>query len=158
MSLFQQLHDLCLAKNISIATAESCTGGLLASKIASVSGASSFFKGGVIAYQNDVKINLLGVSELIINKKTEVSSQVAEQMAKGVRERLLVDFAVVTTGYAGPTGGSELNPLGTVFFAVSSKQKTISNRFLFEGDRYDIVNQAVNQAAAILIEELKSQL
>ena len=157
MSLFQKLHDLCLAKNISIASAESCTGGLLASKITSVSGASSFFKGGVIAYQNDVKINLLGVSELIINKKTEVSSQVAEEMAKGVRKKLLVDFAVATTGYAGPAGGSELHPLGTVFFAVSSKKKTISNRFLFKGDRESVVLQAVIKAATLLIEELKSQ-
>ena len=157
MSLFQKLHDLCLAKNISIATAESCTGGLLASRITSVSGASSFFKGGVIAYQNDVKINLLGVSELIINKKTEVSSQVAEEMANGVRKKLLVDFSIATTGYAGPKGGSELHPLGTVFFAVSSRKKTISNRFLFEGDRESIVSQAVVKAVALLIEELKSQ-
>ncbi len=127
MAPFQQLHDLCVEKNMSIATAESCTAGLLASKITSIAGASSFFKGGIIAYQNNVKINLLGVSQSIIKEKTEVSSEVVEQMAEGVRNRFLADFSISTSGYAGPTGGSEENPLGTVFFLSQLRRKLFQN-------------------------------
>ena len=123
MNLFQQLHDLCIEKNISIATAESCTAGLLVSRITSISGASSFLKGGIVAYQNDVKINLLKVSQSIIKEETEVCSGVVEQMAKGARHQFLADFSIATSGYAGPTGGTELNPIGTIFIAISSKEK-----------------------------------
>ena len=143
MNLFQQLHDLCAEKNMSIATAESCTAGLLASKITSISGASSFFKGGIISYQNDVKINILGVSKSLIKEKSEVCSEVVEQMAEGVRNKFSADFSIATSGYAGPTGGSEFNPVGTIFLAISSKEKTISKRFVFSGDRESVVSQAV---------------
>ncbi len=156
MSLFQKLHDLCVEKDISIATAESCTAGLLASKITSNSGASSFFKGGVIAYQNDIKINYLGVSESIIRQKTEVCSEVVEQMAEGVRNKFLVDFSISTSGYSGPAGGTELNPVGTVFVGISSKEETISKRLLFTGDRESIVNQTVVKGVEFLIETLKN--
>ena len=157
MNPFQQLHDLCVETNTSIATAESCSVGLLASKITSISGASSFFKGGIIAYQNNVKINLLGVSQLIIKEKTEVCSEVVEQMAKGVRNKLLADFSIATSGYAGPTGGTQLNPIGTVFIAISSKEKTISKRFVFAGDRESIVSQAIIKGVSFLLKELKNQ-
>ena len=156
MSLFQKLHDLCVEKDMSIATAESCTAGLLASKITSNSGASSFFKGGVIAYQNDIKINYLGVSESIIRQKTEVCSEVVEQMAEGVRNKFLVDFSISTSGYSGPAGGTELNSVGTVFVGISSKEETISKRLLFTGDRESIVNQTVVKAVEFLVETLKN--
>ena len=156
MAPFQQLHDLCVEKNMSIATAESCTAGLLASKITSISGASSFFKGGIIAYQNNVKINLLGVSQSIIKEKTEVSSEVVEQMAEGVRDKFLADFAISTSGYAGPSGGTILNPVGTVLIGISSNNKTISKRFLFKGDRESIINQCVITACRFLLKELKN--
>ena len=156
MNPFQQLHDLCVEKKVSIATAESCTAGLLAAKITSIPGASSFFKGGIIAYQNDVKINLLGVSKSLIKEKTEVCAEVVQQMAEGVRNKFLADFSVATSGYAGPTGGSELNPIGTVFIAISSKEKTISKRFVFVGDRESIVSQSVISGAEFLVEVLKN--
>jgi PncC family amidohydrolase len=157
MNPFQQLHDLCVETNISIATAESCSVGLLASKITSISGASSFFKGGIIAYQNNIKINILGVSQSIIKEKTEVCSEVVEQMAEGVRNKLLADFSIATSGYAGPTGGTQLNPIGTVFIAISSKEKTISKRFVFAGDRESIVSQAIIKGVSFLLKELKNQ-
>ena len=157
MNLFQQLHDLCIEKNISIATAESCTAGLLASRITSISGASSFLKGGIVAYQNDVKINLLKVSQSIIKEETEVCLGVVEQMAEGARHQFLADFSIATSGYAGPTGGTELNPIGTVFIAISSKEKTISKRFVFEGDRESVVSQSVIKAVEFLIQALKNQ-
>jgi len=156
MTLFQQLHDLCIKKNMSVATAESCTAGLLASSIASVPGASLFFKGAIVSYQNDIKINLLGVLKSIINEKSEVCSEVVEQMAEGVRTRLSVDFSLATSGYAGPTGGTELNPVGTIFIAIASKEKTISKRFVFSGDRESVVNQGVLKAVELLLKELKS--
>ena len=156
MNPFQQLHDLCVEKKVSIATAESCTAGLLAAKITSIPGASSFFKGGIIAYQNDVKIDHLGVSKSLIKEKTEVCAEVVQQMAQGVRNKFSADFSVATSGYAGPTGGSELNPIGTVFIAISSKEKTISKRFVFVGDRESIVSQSVISGAEFLVEVLKN--
>ena len=156
MNPFQQLHDLCVEKKVSIATAESCTAGLLAAKITSIPGASSFFKGGIIAYQNDIKINHLGVSKSLIKEKTEVCAEVVQQMAQGVRNKFSADFSVATSGYAGPTGGSELNPIGTVFIAISSKEKTISKRFVFLGDRESIVSQSVISGAEFLMEVLKN--
>jgi PncC family amidohydrolase len=156
MNPFQQLHDLCVEKKVSIATAESCTAGFLAAKITSIAGASSFFKGGIIAYQNDIKINHLGVSKSVIKEKTEVCAEVVQQMAQGVRNKFSADFSVATSGYAGPTGGSELNPIGTVFIAISSKEKTISKRFVFVGDRESIVSQSVISGAEFLMEVLKN--
>ena len=157
MNSFLQLNNFCVSRGVSIACAESCTAGLFASNIASISGASSFFKGGVIAYQNDVKINLLGVSKLVINEKTEVCSEVVEQMAIGVRKKFCADFSIATSGYAGPTGGTELNPIGTIFIAISSNKKTISRSFLFVGKRQSVVNQSIEKAVEFLIEELKNQ-
>ena len=156
MNPFQQLHDLCVEKKVSIATAESCTAGLLAAKITSIAGASSFFKGGIIAYQNDIKINHLGVSKSVIKEKTEVCAEVVQQMAQGVRNKFSADFSVATSGYAGPTGGSKLNPIGTVFIAISSKEKTISKRFVFLGDRKSVVSQSVISGAEFLVEVLKN--
>jgi PncC family amidohydrolase len=156
MNPFQQLHDLCVEKKVSIATAESCTAGFLAAKITSIAGASSFFKGGIIAYQNDIKINHLGVSKSVIKEKTEVCAEVVQQMAQGVRNKFSADFSVATSGYAGPTGGSELNPIGTVFIAISSKEKTISKRFVFLGDRESVVSQSVISGAEFLMEVLKN--
>ena len=157
MNPFQQLHDLCVELDMSIATSESCTGGLFASKITSISGSSSFFKGGIIAYQNNIKINLLGVSKSIIREETEVCSKVVEQMAEGVRNKFLADFSVATSGYAGPVGGTDINPVGTVFIAISSKERIVSKRFVFSGSRESIVNQVVIKGVGFLLEELKNQ-
>tara|TARA_Y100000739_G_C20567596_1_gene446120 strand:- start:45 stop:518 length:474 start_codon:yes stop_codon:yes gene_type:complete len=156
MNAYQKLHDLCIEKSLFIAVAESCTAGLLASKIASISGASTFFKGGIVAYQNDIKIDILGISESVLKQKQAVSSLVVEQMAEGVRNKFLADFGIATSGYAGPTGGTELNPIGTVFIAISSNQKTISKRFVFSGDRESVVGQSVIKGVNFLIDELKS--
>ena len=156
MNAYQKLHDLCIEKSLFIAVAESCTAGLLASKIASISGASTFFKGGIVAYQNDIKIDILGISESVLKQKQAVSSLVVEQMAEGVRNKFLADFGIATSGYAGPTGGTKLNPIGTVFIAISSNQKTISKRFVFSGDRESVVGQSVIKGVNFLIDELKS--
>jgi len=157
MSIIQQLYDVCVDNNVSIATAESCTAGLLSSMITSISGSSSFFKGGVISYQNNIKIDILGVCPSMINQKTEVSSEVVEQMAEGVRHKFVADFSIATSGYAGPTGGNQVNPIGTIFIAVSSKEKVVSKRFVLEGDRHSIVSQSVSLGIEFLVQELKKQ-
>lgn len=114
-----------------IATAESCTGGLIGSIITEISGASGAYVGGMITYTNEVKINVLGVAAELIEKYTAVSSFVAEEMAVKIREKLSADIGISATGYAGPTGGSEADPVGTVYMAISSKEGTDVYRLSF---------------------------
>ena len=156
--LFQEdLCKICLEQGVSIAVAESCTSGIIASKITSISGSSSYFRGGVIAYQNEIKIKLLGVSEGLIAKNTEVSAEVVSQMAQAVRKSFFADYSVATSGYAGPTGGTLNNPIGTVFIAITNLINTEVNRFVFEGSRDSIVNQASEKALELLCYAIKKQ-
>ena len=155
MSILESLHDLCVSKGISVAVAESCTSGLIASKLTLKSGSSSFFKGGIIAYQNGIKIKLLGVDEQAILQYTEVSTEVVKQMAEGVKKRFLADYSIATSGYAGPSGGTSNNPIGTVFIAVSSASGINIERFIFLGDRQSIVNQASEKAVSLLYDAIK---
>ena len=156
MNSFQQLHNLCTNNNVTVSTAESCTAGLLSKNITAFSGSSFFFKGGIIAYKNEIKTSVLGVSENLIKEKSAVCFEVVEQMAENVRKIFSSDFSIATSGYAGPTGGTVLNPVGTVFIAVSHEKKTISKRFLFFDSREGIVNQSVIKASEYFIQELKS--
>ena len=151
------LHQLCIEKGVSIAVAESCTAGLIASKLTTLPGSSSYFNGGVVAYQNEIKIKILGVSQSIIDEKTEVSVEVVNQMAKSVLEKFDANFAIATTGYAGPAGGTNKNPIGTVFIAIASVVEVVVNRFVFLGDRQSIVNQASESALSLLYNEIKKQ-
>lgn len=157
MNYLKEFHSLCINNNISIATAESCTAGLLASEITSIAGASLFFRGGIIAYQNNIKINNLSVSSSLIKNYTEVSAIVVEKMAESIRQKLLADVSIATSGYAGPEGGTDENPVGTVFIAISSKDKTVSRRFSFLGDRRSVVSQAVRSSLKLIVEHLKKQ-
>mgnify|MGYP005650953469 FL=1 len=155
MSILESLHDLCVSEGISVAVAESCTSGLIASKLTLKSGSSSFFKGGIIAYQNDIKIKILGVDEQAILQYTEVSTEVVKQMAEGVRKSFLADYSIATSGYAGPSGGMSNNPIGTVFFAISSASGVDVERFIFSGDRQSIVNQASEKSLSLLYDAIK---
>ena len=157
MSILESLHDLCVSKGISIAVAESCTSGLIASKLTLKPGSSVFFKGGIIAYQNDIKIKILGVDGQAISQYTEVSIEVVKQMAKGVRKSFLADYSIATSGYAGPSGGTNNNPIGTVFIAISSARRVDVERFIFSGDRQSIVNQASEKAVSLLYDAIKKQ-
>tara|TARA_B110000459_G_C16503321_1_gene444427 strand:+ start:588 stop:1064 length:477 start_codon:yes stop_codon:yes gene_type:complete len=157
MSLLYKLQELCIEKGVSVAVAESCTAGLLTSRLTAIPGSSSYFKGGIIAYQNEIKIKILGVSQSIINEKTEVSAEVVKQMAKSVLEKFNTDFAVATSGYAGPTGGTIKNPIGTVFIAIASEVNVAVSRFIFSGNRQSIVNQASESALSLLLSEIKKQ-
>jgi PncC family amidohydrolase len=157
MSLLNNLKQLCIEKGVSIAVAESCTAGLIASKLTALPGSSSFFKGGVVAYQNEIKTKILGVSQSIIDEKTEVSVEVVKQMAKSVLEKFDANFAIATTGYAGPAGGTNKNPIGTVFIAIASVVGVVVSRFVFLGDRQSVVNQASESALSLLYTEIKKQ-
>ena len=157
MLLLNNLQQLCIEKGVSIAVAESCTAGLIASKLTTLPGSSSYFNGGVVAYQNEIKTKILGVSQSIIDEKTEVSLEVAKQMAKSVLEKFDANFAIATTGYAGPAGGTNKNPIGTVFIAIASVVGVVVNRFVFLGNRQSIVNQASESALSLLYNEIKKQ-
>jgi nicotinamide-nucleotide amidase len=155
MSILESLHSLCVSKRISVAVAESCTSGLIASKLTLKSGSSSFFKGGIIAYQNDIKIKILGVDEQAVLQYTEVSAEVVKQMAEGVRKSFLADYSIATSGYAGPSGGTNVNPIGTVFIAISSASGVDVERFIFSGDRQGIVSQASEKSLSLLYDAIK---
>ena len=157
MSIFESLHALCVSKEISVAVAESCTAGLVASTLTLKSGSSAFFKGGVIAYQNSIKIKILGVDEQAILQYTEVSAEVAKQMAVGVRRSFLVDYSIATSGYAGPSGGTNNNPIGTIFIAISSDNGVDVERFIFSGNREDIIKQASEQSLRLLYNAIKKE-
>lgn len=103
-----------------LATAESCTGGLIAARITDVAGCSAVFLGGCVTYTNDIKIALLGVDPATVAAHTEVSAEVAREMARGARARLGTDLAVSATGFAGPGGGTPQNPAGTVYIALAT--------------------------------------
>ena len=157
MSFLNNLQQLCIEKGVSIAVAESCTAGLIASKLTTLPGSSSYFNGGVVAYQNEIKTKILGVSQSIIDEKTEVSVEVVNQMAKSVLEKFDANFAIATTGYAGPSGGTNKNPIGTVFIAIASVVGVVVSRFVFLGDRQSVVNQASESALSLLYNEIKKQ-
>lgn len=114
-----------------LATAESCTGGLLASRITDVSGSSRYFMGGVVAYSRDAKLSLLGVEAAVLDQQGEVSEEVARQLAEGVRRRFGTTYGIGITGIAGPTGGTEKKPVGTVHIAVASENGTVHKHVRF---------------------------
>jgi nicotinamide-nucleotide amidase len=134
-SLEMVIGKLLLAKNKTVATAESCTGGEIAHMITSVSGSSAYYKGSVIAYSNLVKTQLLGVQDFIITRYGAVSENTAKEMAVGARSLLNTDFALATTGIAGPEGGTETKPVGTIWMAVASERGTIAEKRVFGNDR-----------------------
>ncbi|MEO8216883.1 MAG: CinA family nicotinamide mononucleotide deamidase-related protein, partial [Acidobacteriota bacterium] len=126
---------LLSARGETLGTAESCTGGLLASRITDVSGSSAYFLGGVITYSFQAKLFLLGVDPASIERHGEVSEEVARQMAEGARRRFSTTYGVGITGIAGPTGGTASKPVGTVHVAVSSLEETRHKQFLLAGSR-----------------------
>ena len=118
--LAAHLQAICLERGLTVAVAESCTGGLVAARLTDIPGASDAFAGGVVAYANDVKAASLGVPEQLITAHGAVSAEVAAAMAAGVRERLGADVGIAVTGVAGPDGGTEAKPVGLVYLHVSA--------------------------------------
>lgn len=135
--------DRCRELGWSLATAESCTGGLVAAGLTAIPGATDVVAGGIVAYANEVKVAELAVPEELIRRHGAVSAEVAEAMARGARERLGVDVAVSVTGVAGPGGGTEEKPVGLVYFHVETPEASRGGTFSFPGDRDSIRRRSV---------------
>lgn len=133
-TLQEKVVEKLRARNIKLATAESCTGGLISERITAVSGASEVFDCGVCSYSNEIKHKVLGVSEETLSVLGAVSSETAMQMAEGVRRLADADLAVSTTGIAGPTGGTPEKPVGLVFCGICTKNKTYAIKLLLGGN------------------------
>ncbi len=146
-SLEEVVGLILKSKNATISTAESCTGGNIAHLLTSISGSSSYFKGSVVAYSNEIKVKILKVNPSDIEQFGAVSEEVVKQMANGVRKIMKTDYAIATSGISGPDGGTEDKPVGTTWIAVASKEKVWAKKFVFANDRE--INIKRTSAAAI---------
>ncbi len=153
-TLEQVVAKLCISKKMTLATAESCTGGKIAQRITSLPGASAYFKGSVVSYATETKIDVLKVAKEIIDAHSVVSAAVAEAMAKNVRQLLKTDFAVATTGNAGPTKGDSDAQVGTVYIAVATPNGVFSEKFMMGNHRERIIQKTVNKAFELLQKEI----
>ena len=153
----QKLVNLLLTKKLKIATAESCTGGLLAKNITDTSGASAVFDMGIVSYANEIKNKFLNVPNEVLNTVGAVSEETAEAMARGIVEAASADIGVGITGIAGPTGGTPEKPVGLVYYSIylKSKDLIIIEKLLLNGSRDDIRNETVNKVVERLINELE---
>jgi nicotinamide-nucleotide amidase len=142
--------------NLHIATAESCTGGLIAGAITSISGASDIFNCGIICYSNDIKQNILNVDKDILNNYGAVSYQTAQALALSVQNLAQADIAISTTGIAGPTGGTVNKPIGLVFIALAYNDDCLVEEYHFSGDRQSIREQSVSAAFCLLSKHLNN--
>jgi PncC family amidohydrolase len=155
--LAQKLGRLLVENNLTLAVAESCTGGLLGGALTAVAGSSAYFKGGVIAYGNDAKRRILGVPKDILDKKGAVSAETVKAMAIGACRQFSAECAISISGIAGPGGGTIGKPVGCVFVGISAGGSVKSYKYLFRGNRQSIRQQAVREALGILVEELETK-
>ena len=154
-ALVETVGLLLKKRGLTVAVAESCTGGQLGAAITSVAGSSDYFLGGVIAYANSVKSRQLGVDPGLIEREGAVSALVARQMAAGARRLFASDLAVGITGVAGPAGGSPEKPVGLVFIAVDAGDRVDAERFRFSGDRDAVRKSSVIAALEMVKSHLK---
>ena len=155
LDLADQVLKYFTKKNATLSVAESCSSGLIASYLASKSGCSQYFKGGIVAYNNIIKNEILDIEMHTITKHTAVSSQVVSKMAENVSKKFNSEYSIATSGYAGPFGGDDNNPIGTVYIAIKTPVDTIVNKFLFSGDRSIILDQVKLKSLEILLQEVK---
>jgi len=146
---FEVIHRL---HGKTIATAESLTGGGIGAALTAVSGSSAVYKGGVISYTNEIKHNVLGVQQYLLDRYGAVSSWVAGEMVSGVRKLLNADVAVSVTGLAGPGGDEFGNPVGTVYIGYEDHRQAVVRRYCFDGDREAVRQQTVEAALALILE------
>ena len=145
------LLDACRAKRVKLATAESCTGGLIASVLTAIAGSSDVLERGFVTYSNEAKTELLGVPAELIGAVGAVSQPVAQRMAEGALERSHADIAVSVTGLAGPGGGSTEKPVGLVWFGLAQRDRpAVTERCVFPGDRTAVRVEAVRRALELI--------
>ncbi|MFT4037044.1 MAG: CinA family protein [Thermomicrobiales bacterium] len=143
------------ASALTVATAESCTGGNVAAALTSVAGSSDYVQGGIVSYSNEVKANLLGVSRQTLATRGAVSAECAREMAEGARRIFGTDLAVSTTGIAGPGGATTRKPVGLVYIAVAGPEGVAATEHHFPGDRAAVTLAATQQALALLLAAIK---
>lgn len=153
--IVKQIHSSLIKKRKTLAVAESCTGGLLSNLLTYIRGSSKYFILGIVAYSNRAKQDILKIPPELIAKKGTVSQAVALKLAQQVRKIAKTDFGIGVTGIAGPSGGTPQNPVGTVFIAVASKNKTISKKYQFRGNRVTIRKKSSLKALELLKSLLK---
>ncbi len=144
------VSSLLIKKNKTIAVAESCTGGLLANLLTNIPGSSQYFLLGIVAYSNQTKTSLIRIPALLIKRYGAVSSQVAQLMSQNVRRIASSGYGIGITGIAGPLGGTPIKPVGTVFISVADKNKAITKRFHFTGNRLEIKRKTALKALSML--------
>ena len=150
--MIKKLVERLNEKSMTIATAESCTGGMIGACITSVSGASNVYNEGYITYSNDAKEKNLGVSHSTLETYGAVSEQTAREMADGVRRKANADIGIAVTGIAGPTGGTDEKPVGLVYIGVATKEDVHAHRFVFSGDRDAVRKSTVETAIKLALD------
>ncbi len=152
-SLALQVADLLRAKGLTLSVAESCTGGLLSAKITDIAGASKFYQGGACTYQNHIKHKILGVRQETLDTYTAVSTQTAVEMADGCAWAFGTDLAVSVTGYAGPDGGEDGTPVGTIYIGIHSRGKSYAEMILDPSGRENARESACKKAFLLILDE-----
>lgn len=155
MRLEEEIGKMLEAKKLSLSTAESCTGGGIAALITSVPGSSEYFKGGIVAYSNEVKMSLLDVAVETLKKHGAVSRETVTEMAKGAMKRLKTDCAIATSGIAGPGGGTPEKPVGTIWIAVAYKNEIVTLMQTGDSGRTENTKKAIQNALLMLYNSLK---
>tara|TARA_B100000768_G_scaffold4457_1_gene5573 strand:- start:12600 stop:13832 length:1233 start_codon:yes stop_codon:yes gene_type:complete len=153
--VFNKIHDFFTLNNYTLSVAESCSGGVIASKITANAGASSYFRGGVVAYSDDIKHKFLNIDKDLIKKYSSVSKQVAEVMSNNCCEIFNSDFSISTTGYAGPSLDNAQQPVGTVFISITSPTSTNVSKYQFSGDRELVISQVLDKSLDLIYKEIK---
>lgn len=151
-----EIGKILTEKARSLAVAESCTGGYISHCITKIAGSSAYFKGGVVAYDNSIKQFLLHVSEKTLKDFGAVSVETAKEMAAGALKNFNADYALSTTGIAGPTGETPGKPVGTVCIGFATKEKVVAERFQFSGTREEVIEQSARKALDILRDSLQA--
>ena len=154
VTLEESIVALMREKNLTLAVAESCTGGMLSSRIIDVAGVSDVYKAGFVTYANEAKQNLIGVKEETLMQYGAVSEQTAKEMVLGAIKAGKADMAAATTGIAGPGGGTKEKPVGLVYIACGSVEDIVVERCLFDGSRSEIRQAAVEHALEMLYREI----
>lgn len=149
-----EIGKMLTKQNLSIATAESCTGGRIANLLATPPGASAYFKGSVVAYASQSKIDVLDISDSLINEHSVVSAEVAQAMAMKAKELFKTDYAIATTGNAGPTKGDSPAEIGTVFIGIATPAKVYVKEYSFGNNREKVIGKTINKALELLREEI----
>ncbi|MEN8899440.1 MAG: CinA family protein, partial [Nonlabens sp.] len=153
-SLVNQISRLFKEQNKTLATAESCTGGKIANLITEIPGASAFFRGSTVTYATESKVDILGIDPLLIEKHSVVSHEVAQAMAVAAKNKFKSDYAVATTGNAGPSKGDSDASVGTVFIGIATENESFAFKFMMGNHRERVIQKTVNKSFELLQKEI----